>query len=246
MLLQKKTAFITGGSKGIGYAICKQCILNGVEQLAYFSRYLSPKHDELLQLANEYNVVLYHYDGSVTDDEVVSHSLQDFTVKAGKLDILVNNAGITRDKLVIGLQNDDWDDVISTNLRSVFVSCKIASKIMIKQRQGSIVNVSSVVGIEGNIGQSNYAASKAGIIGFTKSISKEIAKRGVRVNVVAPGLVRTDMTTGINEEYKQKLLDSIPLGKIGEAEDIAEPVVFLCSSMARYITGEVLVVSGGM
>ncbi len=246
MLLQNKTAFITGGSKGIGFAICKQCILNGVSQLAYFSRHISPQHDELLHLATQHNAKLQHYEGSVTDDVVLSQALQDFTAKAGSLDVLVNNAGITRDKLIIGLQESDWDDVIQTNLRSVFIACKVASKIMLKQRSGSIVNISSIVGITGNVGQSNYAASKAGIIGFTKSLAKEIAKRGVRVNVVSPGLIHTDMTVAINEEYKQKLLDSIPLGRMGEAEDIADPVIFLCSDMARYITGEVLVVSGGM
>lgn len=246
MLLKNKTALITGGSRGIGLEISRRFLQNGVKYLAYFSRNKSEKHGELEELAQKHNATLAHYAGSIDSETDLSNAVQDIQANTETLDILVNNAGVTRDKLIIALTLEDWDTVIGVNLRGVFIASKLVARRMLKQRSGVIVNITSVVGITGNVGQSNYAASKAGIIGFTKSLAKEVAKRGLRVNAIAPGLIQTDMTNAINETYKQKLLEQIPLGRAGEPEDIADPCVFLCSDMARYITGEVLVVSGGM
>ncbi|XP_060083953.1 estradiol 17-beta-dehydrogenase 8-like [Ylistrum balloti] len=246
MLLKDKHAFITGGSKGIGLGICKRFLEHGLRSLAYFSRTESPEHAVLLETAEQYQSSVYHYQGSVDDEKALQNSIADFSTKSGSLDILVNNAGITKDKLIIGLSLEDWDSVINTNLKSVFIASKSATQIMLKQRRGVIVNISSVVAIHGNAGQSNYCASKAGVIGFTKSLARETAKRGVRVNAIAPGYIKTEMTDKIHDTYKEKLQELIPLVRIGEAEDIADPCVFLCSDMSRYITGEVLVVSGGM
>lgn len=246
MLLKNKVAFVTGGSKGIGLSICKKFILHGVSFLAYFSRTKSADHAELEESAKKNNATFVHYEGSVDSEEQLMSALSDFHGKAGCLDILVNNAGITKDKLIIGLNTEDWDTVINVNLKSVFLACKAGSKIMLKQRSGTIVNVTSIIGMIGNVGQSNYAASKAGIIGFTKSIAKETARRGVRVNAIAPGLIDTGMSGAIPKDFKEKILEQIPLGRIGDGDEVADSCVFLCSDMSSYITGHVLVVSGGM
>jgi 3-oxoacyl-[acyl-carrier protein] reductase len=164
----------------------------------------------------------------------------------GDLDILVNNAGITRDTLIARMSDEDWDDVLATNLSAAFYTCRAVSRKMLRRRSGSIVNLTSFVGLHGNPGQANYAATKAGLIGLTKALAKELGNRGVRVNAVAPGYITTDITSGLSEEIRELLLQMTPLGRLGEPEDVARAVRFLCSDEASYVTGEVLLVDGGL
>jgi len=182
----------------------------------------------------------------VSDEAQVAELFKQARALTGSLDILVNNAGMTRDNVIMMMKSADFDDVLATNLRSCWLCCKAAARLMMRKRSGSIVNITSVVGIAGNGGQTNYAASKAGIIGLTKSLAKELAVRGVRVNAVAPGFVETAMTADLSPELKQSALGAIPLGRLGAPEDIANAVAFLASDRAAYITGQTLVVDGGM
>jgi 3-oxoacyl-[acyl-carrier protein] reductase len=182
----------------------------------------------------------------VSDQEAVGTFFKNVVQTTGRIDILVNNAGITRDGLLPRMKISDWDDVINTNLKGVFNCTKFASRTMMKQRSGRIINITSVIGVTGNAGQSNYAASKAGIIGFTKSMAKELATRGITVNAVAPGYVETDMTEGLPEKARMAMIEQIPLGRVGTAADVAAVVDFLASDAAAYITGQVVHVSGGL
>ncbi len=245
-LLNGKSTFITGGSRGIGLAIVRSFLYSGSSHLAYFSRKKSEEHDELQNIAQQCGARLVHYAGSVDDENAVREAVTSFANDAGSLDIVINNAGITRDKFIIGMQEEDWQQVIEINLTGVFYVCKAATALMIKKRSGSIINISSIVALTGNAGQTNYAASKAGLIGFTKSLSREVAKRSVRVNAIAPGFIETDMTDAIGQEYKNKILENIPLARIGVPEEVADVALFLASDMSRYITGQVLSVAGGM
>ena len=234
--LEGKTALVTGASRGIGRAIAAELAQAGASVVI---GYRSGK-DEAETLAQEIGGRAVQADVSNAAD--AARLVED----AGDLDILVNNAGLTRDGLLARMSDDDWRKVIDTNLSSVFYTCRAVCRPMMKKRAGSIVNVSSIVGVHGNWGQTNYAASKAGIIGFTKSLARELGSRGVRANVVAPGYVKTQLTDVLPEEATKAMLDNTPLGRLGEPEDIAGAVRFLSSDAAAFITGEVLLVDGGL
>ncbi len=234
--LDGKTALVTGASRGIGRAIAIELAAGGA---AVVVGYRSGR-EEAEALAAELGGRAVQADVSSAEDA------KRLVEEAGDLDILVNNAGLTRDGLLARMPDDDWRTVIETNLSSVFYTCRAVCRPMMKKRGGSIVNVSSIVGVHGNAGQTNYAASKAGIIGFTKSLAKELGGRNVRANVVAPGYVKTQLTDVLPEEATGLMLANTPLGRLGEPEDIAGAVRFLCSDAASFITGEVLLVDGGL
>jgi 3-oxoacyl-[acyl-carrier protein] reductase len=234
--LEGKNALVTGGSRGIGAAIARELAAAGA---AVVVGYRSGQA-EAEAVAGEIGGRAIQADVAGADDA------RRLVEEAGDLDILVNNAGTTRDGVLARMTDDDWRAVIETNLSSVFYTCRAVSRGMMKRRAGSIVNLSSIVGIHGNWGQTNYAASKAGIIGFTKSLAQELGSRGVRANVIAPGYIKTALTDVIPEEAKQQMLSLTPLGRLGDPEDVAGAVRFLCSDAAAFITGEVLVVGGGL
>jgi 3-oxoacyl-[acyl-carrier protein] reductase len=234
--LDGKTALVTGASRGIGRAIATELAEAGA---AVVVGYRSGK-DEAEALATELGGRAVQADVSSAEDALR------LVEEAGSLDILVNNAGLTRDGLLARMSDDDWRVVIETNLSSVFYTCRAVCRPMMKKRAGAIVNVSSIVGVHGNWGQTNYAASKAGIIGFTKSLAKELGSRNVRANVVAPGYVKTQLTDVLPEDATTAMLANTPLGRLGEPADIAGAVRFLCSDAASFITGEVLLVDGGL
>lgn len=256
--LKGKTALVTGGSRGIGRAISIALARRGVSVcIGYAGNDAAAEETERQCLAacaastaaekgaaDPIRFLTCKADVSTEDgaDQLVSCALQAF----GHLDIVVNCAGITRDGLLLMMKAEDFDAVINTNLRGTCFVCKAASRSMIRHRSGRIINISSVVGLHGNAGQTSYAASKAGVIGFTKSLAKELASRGITVNAVAPGWIATDMTAAMTEEAKKKAEAAVPLGRIGKPEDVAEAVVFLASDSASYITGQVLGVDGGM
>ena len=243
-LLKGKNCIVTGGSKGIGLAVVRTFLSEG-GSVDYFSRTQADGHAELEALAATNSASVRWTACDVADEKAVEAAV-DAAASRGSLDVVVNNAGVTRDGLVFRMSAEDWDVVMDTNLKSAFLLCRSAARHMIKQRSGSIVNVSSVVGITGNGGQTNYSASKAGLIGFTKSLAREVAGRGVRVNAVAPGFVDTAMTDKIPEAAREKLKAAIPLGRTGSPDEIAQVVLFLASRMASYITGEVIKIDGGM
>jgi 3-oxoacyl-[acyl-carrier protein] reductase len=234
--LEGKTALVTGASKGIGRAIASELARAGATVVVGYRS----GRDEAEALAQEIGGRAVQADVSSADDA------KRLVEEAGDLDILVNNAGLTRDGLLARMSDDDWRVVIETNLSSVFYTCRAVCRPMMKKRAGAIVNVSSIVGVHGNWGQTNYAASKAGIIGFTKSLAKELGSRGVRANVVAPGYVKTQLTDVLPEEATAAMLANTALGRLGEPEDIAGAVRFLCSDEASFITGDVLLVDGGL
>ena len=235
-MLEGKTALVTGASRGIGRAIAAELARAGASVvLGYRSG-----AEEAGALAQEIGARAIQADVSSPDDA------KRLVEEAGDLDVLVNNAGVTRDGVLARMPDDDWRAVLETNLSSVFYTCRAVSRGMMKRRAGAIVNVSSIVGVHGNWGQTNYAASKAGIIGFTKSLAQELGSRGVRANVVAPGYIQTRLTDAIPEEARAKMLDLTPLGRLGDPEDVAGAVRFLCSDEASFITGEVLLVDGGL
>jgi 3-oxoacyl-[acyl-carrier protein] reductase len=234
--LEGKTALVTGASRGIGRAIAVELAEAGASVVI---GYRSGK-DEAESLASELGARAVQADVSNADDA------RRLVEEAGDLDILVNNAGLTRDGLLARMPDDDWRTVIETNLSSVFYTCRAVCRPMMKKRAGAIVNVSSIVGVHGNWGQTNYAASKAGIIGFTKSLARELGSRNVRANVVAPGYVKTQLTDVLPEEATAAMLTNTPLGRLGNPEDVAGAVRFLCSDEASFITGEVLLVDGGL
>jgi 3-oxoacyl-[acyl-carrier protein] reductase len=234
--LEGKTALVTGASRGIGRAIASELAAAGAVVVI---GYRSGK-DEAEALASELGAHAVQADVSNAEEAAR------LVAEAGDVDILVNNAGLTRDGLLARMSDDDWRTVIDTNLSSVFYTCRAVCRPMMKKRAGSIVNVSSIVGVHGNWGQTNYAASKAGIIGFTKSLARELGSRNVRANVVAPGFVKTQLTDVLPEEATAAMLQSTPLGRLGEPEDVAGAVRFLCSDEASFITGEVLLVDGGL
>jgi 3-oxoacyl-[acyl-carrier protein] reductase len=234
--LEGKTALVTGASRGIGRAIASELAAGGASVVI---GYRSGK-DEAEELASELGARAVQADVSNAEEAAR------LVAEAGDLDILVNNAGLTRDGLLARMSDDDWRTVIETNLSSVFYTCRAVCRPMMKKRAGAIVNVSSIVGVHGNWGQTNYAASKAGIIGFTKSLARELGSRNVRANVVAPGYVKTQLTDVLPEEATAAMLQNTPLGRLGEPEDVAGAVRFLCSDEASFITGEVILVDGGL
>jgi 3-oxoacyl-[acyl-carrier protein] reductase len=234
--LEGRNALVTGGSRGIGRAIALELARGGASVVvAYRSG-----REEAEQVAGEAG------GRAVAGDVADADSAAGLVEEAGDLDILVNNAGVTRDGLLARMPDADWHQVLETNLSSVFYTCRAAARSMMKRRSGAIVNVSSVVGLHGNPGQTNYAASKAGVIGFTKALARELGGRGVRANVVAPGYIQSRLTDEISEEMRSLMLRNTPLGRFGHAEDVAGAVRFLCSDAAAYITGEVLLVDGGL
>jgi 3-oxoacyl-[acyl-carrier protein] reductase len=234
--LEGKNALVTGGSRGIGRAIALELAAAGASVVVGYRS----GGDEAEEVANEAGGRAVQAD--VADAEAAAKLIED----AGELDILVNNAGLTRDGLIARMPDADWRDVIETNLSSVFYTCRAVARSMMKRRSGSIVNISSVVGLHGNPGQTNYSASKAGIIGFTKALARELGSRGVRANVIAPGYIHSRLTDEISEDMRSLMLQNTPLGRLGEPEDVAGAVRFLCSDAAAYITGEVLQVDGGL
>jgi 3-oxoacyl-[acyl-carrier protein] reductase len=234
--LEGKTALVTGASKGIGKAIATELAAAGATVVV---GYRSGK-DEAEALASDLGGAAIQADVSSADEA------KRLVEEAGDLDILVNNAGLTRDGLLARMSDDDWQTVIDTNLASVFYTCRAVTRPMMKKRAGAIVNISSIVGVHGNWGQTNYAASKAGIIGFTKSLARELGSRNIRANVVAPGYVKTQLTDVLPEEATGAMLENTPLGRLGDPEDVAGAVRFLCSDAASFITGEVLLVDGGL
>jgi len=234
--LDGKIALVTGGSRGIGKAIALELGRAGANVVLSYRT----GRDEAQQVAAE--IAGRAVEADVSD----AASAKALVEEAGDLDILVNNAGLTRDGVLARMSDDDWRAVIDTNLSSVFYTCRAAARPMMKRRAGAIVNVSSIVGVHGNWGQTNYAASKAGIIGFTKSLARELGSRNVRANVVAPGYVRTRLTEVLPEEATKTMLDATPLGRLGDPEDVAGAVRFLCADEARFVTGAVLLVDGGL
>lgn len=243
--LDDKVAIVTGASRGIGQAIALEFAKAGAKLIASASSIENLKETQTqLQAAGYQNFILTQANVTIGDEvtEVVKKALDSF----GKVDILVNNAGITRDNLLALMAEKDWDDVLSINLKSAFLFTKACTRPMVKQRSGSIINITSVIGITGNAGQANYAASKAGLIAFTKSTAKELARRNIRVNAIAPGFIKTRMTDKLQGELQEKILANIPLGRLGEPKEIADVAVFLASEASRYITGQTLVVDGGL
>jgi len=236
-----KVALVTGGTRGIGHEICRVLGAAGAK-VALCSRDGAKSQ----AVAKELGGGARGYGCDVGVPSQVEALANDVEKDFGQIDILVNNAGFTKDNLLFRITETDWDSVLDTNLKGAFLVTKYAARGMIKRRWGRVINITSVVGLNGNKGQSNYSASKAGIIGFTKSVAKELASRNVLVNAVAPGYVETELTQGISAEAKQYFLDNIPQGRLGQASDIAGAVLFLASDLASYITGQVLVVDGGM
>lgn len=245
MELSGKTALVTGAGRGIGAAIAKKLADKGATVIINYSGNDKAAQDTLDDIAADGNKAEI-YKCNVADYEEVEHMIQYVVQKYKKIDILINNAGITRDGLIMRMSEKDFDDVIDVNLKGTFNCIRHVARQMIKQRCGRIVNMSSVVGIAGNAGQVNYAASKAGIIGITKSAAKELAARGITVNAIAPGYIDTDMTRVLSDDIKDGIVSQIPLKRMGQVSDIADAAVFLVSDRASYITGQVLSVDGGM
>lgn len=240
-----KTALVTGASRGIGAAIAKKLAARGFMVIINYG-HSSAAAEEVKNQIEQAGGQAVLMQGDVSSGDDVDRMFKDIKKTWGRLDVLVNNAGINRDTLLFRMKEDQWDAVLSTDLKSVFFTTKAAASLMMRQRSGSIINIASVVGITGNAGQANYAAAKAGVIGFTKSAAKELAARGIRVNAIAPGFIETDMTDAIPEKIREGMLETIPLRRGGKAEDVANAVAFLASDDAGYITGQVLKVDGGM
>ena len=243
--LSGKVAFVTGASRGIGRAIALRLAKDGAKVALNFASNAAKAEEVKTEIETQGGEAML-LQGDVSKFEVVTELIKKVVDKWGRLDILINNAGITRDNLLLKMSEEDFDKVVGTNLKGVFNCTKAVTKLMMKQRGGRIVNMSSVVALKGNISQTNYAAAKAGIIGFTKSAARELASRGVTVNAVAPGLINTDMTAALSEKVKELMMQEIPAGRMGTPEDVANAVAFLVSEEAAYITGQVLSVDGGM
>ncbi|MFN8609364.1 MAG: 3-oxoacyl-[acyl-carrier-protein] reductase [Vulcanimicrobiota bacterium] len=244
MELQGQKALVTGASRGIGAAIAIELARGGAE-VALLARTLEGLQ-ATAQAIREGGGTAHCYAADVGEAGQLETAISEAHKQMGRLDILVNNAGITRDKLIIQMKDEDWDQVLQVNLRSAFVASKAAAKIMLRQKSGRIIQISSVIGVIGNAGQANYAASKAGTIGLVKSLAKELASRSITVNAVAPGYVETDMTSVLPEKVRESVLSQIPLGRIGSSGDIAPLVRFLAGPGSSYITGQVFHVDGGM
>ncbi|SFT56481.1 3-oxoacyl-[acyl-carrier-protein] reductase [Lishizhenia tianjinensis] len=245
MLLKDKVVIITGASRGIGKAIAQKCVEEGAKvAFTYLSSEEKAKalEAELTQNGGE----VKGFKSNASDFEAAQKLVDDVMEAFGQVDVLINNAGITRDTLLMRMTEEQWDEVMNTNLKSAFNLTKAVQRPMLKARKGSIINMSSVVGVSGNAGQANYAASKAGMIGFTKSVAQELGSRNIRCNAIAPGFIETEMTAALDEKVVQEWRNSIPLKRGGSPEDVANATVFLASDMSAYITGQTLHVCGGM
>jgi 3-oxoacyl-[acyl-carrier protein] reductase len=239
--LSGRTALITGASGGIGSAIAKNLSQQGAHVILHGTR-----AGRLEELASEIGTNVSVVTANLSDREAIGGLVSEAAKATGAIDILVNNAGITRDNLFMRMKDEEWDDVLEVNLTSSMLLCRSAIRAMMKARWGRIISISSIVGVTGNPGQTNYAASKAGMIGFSKSLAAEVASRGITVNVVAPGFIETPMTDELTDEQKQKLLGNVPAGRLGSSQEVAAAVSFLASEEAAYMTGATLHVNGGM
>lgn len=246
MILDRRTALVTGGSRGIGRAIAEALAAEGA-RVAINYRNSAAAAEEVVAAIRARGGEALAIQADVADGQQATRLVEQ-AVEAfgGRLDILVNNAGITRDALLLRMKPEQWDEVLDTNLRSLFFTCKAAARVMLRQRAGRIINIASVVGLTGNAGQVNYVAAKAGVIGFTRALARELGSRGITVNAIAPGLIATDMTEQLSAEHRGALEQRIALGRLGTPEDVAHAAVFLASDRAAYITGQVLVVDGGL
>ncbi|MCX7845849.1 MAG: 3-oxoacyl-[acyl-carrier-protein] reductase [Dictyoglomaceae bacterium] len=244
-MFKDKVVLITGGSRGIGKAIS---LIFAKEEAKVLINFRGNKEaaEKTMKEATELGGEAYLYQADISKEDEVESMFKDILTRFGRLDILVNNAGITKDNLLLRMKIEDWEEVLAINLRGVFLCTRTAARIMIKQRSGRIINISSIVGEKGNIGQSNYSSAKAGIIGFTKSVARELAGRGITVNVIAPGFIETEMTANLSQELKDFYLKQIPLQRFGKPEEVAYVVKFLASDEAGYITGAVINVDGGL
>ena len=241
--LSGRVAFVTGASRGIGKAIAQRCAAAGATVVACArDDHAQPVVDEIVALGG--TAIAERLD--VTDADSVAEAVRAVTDRYGQIDIVINNAGIVRDQLMMRMKSEDWDIVLATNLTAAFRCTQAVLRPMLKRRYGRIISISSVVGQSGNPGQANYAASKAGLIGFTKALAREVASRGITVNVVSPGMIETDMTGGLNPTVRETLATQIPIGRFGTPADVAAAVCFLASDEAAYITGQVLSVNGGL
>ena len=243
--LTGKTAIITGASRGIGAEIAKRFAEAGAKIVVNYSG-SQQKAEAVVEMIKENGGEAIAVKANVADADAVKAMVEATMAAFGSVDILVNNAGITRDNLMMRMKDDEWDDVINTNLKGVFVCTKAVTRQMMKQRSGRIVNIASIVGVMGNAGQANYVASKAGVIGLTKTTARELASRGIPANAVAPGFITTDMTDGLNEDIQKTMMAQIPLGRFGKPEEVAKAALFLASDEASYMTGQTLHLDGGM
>lgn len=244
-MLKGKKALVTGSSRGIGRKIVEVFLANGAEVWGLCSKPSAAKA-ELEAMAAEKGTAFHEICANVGDAEQLSEVVKAALAESGNFDILVNNAGITRDGLSFRMKMEDWQNVLNVNLTGTFVITQIVSNAMLKARSGSIINMSSIVGVHGGAGQVNYSASKAGLIGYSKSLAKEVGARGIRVNCIAPGFIETDMTAVLKEDYVKAMLDTVPMKRGGKPEDIANVALFLASDMSSYVTGQVIGVDGGM
>ena len=243
-MFEGKIAVVTGSARGIGQAIAFDLASKGADIVVcdIKAEWLAETAEGVAKLGRK----AFCFELDITNTEAVQNVFNDIVAATGRIDILVNNAGITRDGLLMRMSEEDWDAVLTVNLKGTFACTKAVSRIMMKQRSGSIINIASVVGLMGNAGQANYAASKGGVIAFTKSVAKELASRNIRANAVAPGFISSKMTDALSDEVRQKMLDAIPLSSFGSPQDVANTVAFLASDQSAYITGQVISVNGGM
>ena len=243
--LKNKIAIVTGSYGDIGNAICEKFASKGIK-IALLGRNLKKLKSQKYRLLekNKTEIIILNVD--VSDLDSYKNAVDSVITKWGKIDILINNAGITKDNIIIRMSNEEWEDVININLKGTFIGCKLVSKFMLKQKYGKIINISSVVGKTGNKGQANYVASKAGIDGITKTLSKELGSRGINVNSIAPGYIETSMTNSLSEKIKNELFNKISLNRFGKPQEVASLVNFLISEEASYITGQIISLDGGM
>lgn len=244
MKLEGKVALVTGAGRGIGRAVAIKFAQEGADVVC-ISR-TQKNADSVAQAVREQGRKAIAAGIDVADSEAVDNLLSDVMKEWSRVDILVNNAGINRDSLLVRMKDEDWDSVLDTNLKGAFICARAAAKVMMKQRYGRIVNVTSIVGLSGNAGQVNYSASKAGLIGLTKSIARELGSRNITCNAIAPGFIETDMTAELNEEMRKKIVQNTSVGRLGTPEDIAGAVLFLCSDESSFISGQVISVDGGL
>ena len=245
MSLQGKCALVTGGSRGIGRAVCLELARQGARVAVNYAGNAAAA-EETVKACQDLGAEAFAIQADVADAAACDAMVKEVLARFGRVDILVNNAGVTRDGLMLTMKESDWDTVLDTNLKGAFQCMKAVYRPMMKQKYGRVVNLSSIVGIRGNAGQANYAASKAGLIGLTKSMAKELAARNVTVNAVAPGFIDTDMTAALPEKAREAMLTTIPMGRLGQAEDVAKAVAFFAGDDSAYVTGQVLCVDGGM
>jgi 3-oxoacyl-[acyl-carrier protein] reductase len=244
-MLNDKAVLVTGASRGIGRAIALFFAKQGAKVAVNYSG-SEAKANEVVEEIKENGGTAFAIKADISSSEEVTNMVKTVIEEFGSLDVLVNNAGITRDNLLMRMKEEEWDAVINTNLKGVFLTTKAVSRQMMKQRQGRIINIASIVGVSGNAGQANYVAAKAGVIGLTKTTAKELSSRGITVNAIAPGFISTDMTGKLEEGIKEEMLKNIPLARFGQPEDIAAAAAFLASDQSSYITGQTLHVDGGM